>query len=280
MHNHYIINSKVEFHPAASTLKNLDDHGMEFKLNSPAARCLLLLINKRDEIMVQQDFMDEVWGKNGIHVTSNTYYQNISILRKTLKKAGIDEEIVVTIPRIGLTLASDTKIECKGPESKPSAEQPAEVRRIKENADNNIRNSIQEISSEKIQPAIIGASPPFTETSTRFFHLTNCIFYGILCLVVSVLFFWLAQHHTQKNYYPNYQFIYQGKGCRIYAYNPLKTQSFRRKIIDWGMKFTADCAVHPYIYINKYEIFPRVSVIRCDTKINENNECISEYFVE
>lgn len=230
--------------------------------------------------MSQQDFMDEVWGKNGIQVTSNTYYQNISILRKALKKAGIDEEIIVTIPRMGLTLASDTQIECKGSESKPSAEHPAGVRQSKENADNNIHNSIQEISSEKIQPAIIGVSPPLTETRMRFFHLNNSILHGVLCLVVSVLLFWLAQHHTQKNYYPNYQFIYQDKGCRIYAYNPLKTQSFRRKIINWGMKFAADCAVHPYIYINKYDILPRVSVIRCDTKINENNECISEYFIE
>ncbi len=280
MHNHYIINGKVEFHPAASTLKTLDGHGMEVELNSPAARCLLLLIHKQGEIIGQQDFMDEVWGKNGIHVTSNTYYQNISILRKALKKAGIDEEIIVTIPRMGLTLASDTRIERKGPESKPPTEQPPETGQGKENTDNNIHNSIQEVSSEKIEPAIVDGSPPLTEVSTRFFQLKGGIFTGILCLVTAVLIFWFVQHHTQENYYSNYQVIYQGKGCKIYAYHLMNTKSFRREIINWGMKFAADCTVHPYIYIDKYEMLPRISIIRCDKEINKNNECISEYFIE
>ncbi|QCT18388.1 transcriptional regulator [Jejubacter calystegiae] len=283
MHNHYIINSKVEFRPAVSTLKPLDGHGSEVELNSPAARCLLLLIHKQGEIIGQQEFMDEVWGKNGIHVTSNTYYQNISILRKALKKAGIDDEIIVTIPRVGLTLASETQVVCEGRESKPPvspAEHSARSEQSKESPDSNIQNSILEISSEKPQPTVIGGSPPLTEARIPRAHFNGCISPGILCLVAGVLFFWWTQHHTQKNYYSNYQFIYQGKGCKIYAYHLLKTQSFKNEVINWGMKFSSDCAIHPYIYIDKYEILPRVSVIRCDKEINKNNECISEYFVE
>ncbi len=280
MHNRYIINSKVEFRPAVSTLNPLDGHSSEVELNSPAARCLLLLIHKQGEIIGQQEFMDEVWGKNGIHVTSNTYYQNISILRKALKKAGIDEEIIVTIPRMGLTLASDTRIERKGLEGKPPTELTTGAEQGKDNTDSSIHNTIQEISSEKIQPAIIEASSPLTEASTRFAHLNGCIFPGILCLAIAALLLWLVQLHAQKNYYSNYQFIYQGKECRIYVYNLLKTKSFRREVIDWGMRFAADCAIHPYIYIDKYEMLPRTSVIRCDKEINKSNECISEYFVE
>ncbi|WPM85044.1 hypothetical protein QNH14_00545 [Apirhabdus apintestini] len=54
--------------------------------------------------------MDEVWKKSKVLVSSNTFYQNISILRKGLKRIGIEEDIIVTIPRVGLTLDSQCQI--------------------------------------------------------------------------------------------------------------------------------------------------------------------------
>ncbi|MDQ1215027.1 DNA-binding winged helix-turn-helix (wHTH) protein [Pantoea anthophila] len=54
MHNHYIINGIIEFHPAASTLRNLNDPEKVVVLNSPAGRCLLLLITRNDTIVTQQ----------------------------------------------------------------------------------------------------------------------------------------------------------------------------------------------------------------------------------
>ena len=110
MHNHYIINGVIEFHPAASTLRNLNDPEKVVVLNSPAGRCLLLLIQRIGTIVTQQEFMEIVWEKSGMLVSPNTFYQNISILRKGLKKIGLPEDPVVTIPRIGLTLASGTQI--------------------------------------------------------------------------------------------------------------------------------------------------------------------------
>lgn len=110
MHNHYIINGTVEFHPATSTLRDLNNHDNVIILNSPASRCLLLLIERIGSIVTQQEFLDIVWTKCGMQVSTNTFYQNISILRKGLKKMGLDEELVVTISRVGLTLASGVYI--------------------------------------------------------------------------------------------------------------------------------------------------------------------------
>lgn len=55
-------------------------------LNSPAGRCLLLLIDRAGSIVTQQEFLDIVWQSRGMLVSSNTYYQNISILRKRAPK--------------------------------------------------------------------------------------------------------------------------------------------------------------------------------------------------
>lgn len=124
MHKHYIINNIVEFHPAASTLRDINNPDRVVVLNSPAGRCLLLLIDRAGSIVTQQEFLDIVWQSRGMLVSSNTYYQNISILRKGLKKIGFETDPIVTIPRIGLTLASDTQITVREPS--PVAAQPAE----------------------------------------------------------------------------------------------------------------------------------------------------------
>ncbi|WP_230939865.1 winged helix-turn-helix domain-containing protein [Enterobacter asburiae] len=121
MHKHYIINGLVEFHPAASTLRDLNNPDRVVVLNSPAGRCLLLLIERVGSIVTQQECMDIVWQRRGMLVSPNTYYQNISILRKGLKKVGFETDPIVTIPRIGLTLASDTQITVK--ETQPQADE-------------------------------------------------------------------------------------------------------------------------------------------------------------
>ncbi|WP_253260580.1 winged helix-turn-helix domain-containing protein [Serratia plymuthica] len=110
MHNYYIINGVVEFHPAVGTLRDLKEPGHVIVLNSPASRCFLLLIENVKTIVPQQEFMDVVWKMRGMQVSPNTYYQNISILRKGLSNIGLADDVIVTIPRIGLTLASNIQI--------------------------------------------------------------------------------------------------------------------------------------------------------------------------
>ncbi|MDA2242426.1 hypothetical protein PDN14_29210, partial [Bacillus cereus group sp. Bc222] len=75
--------------------------------------------------------MDIVWQRRGMMVSPNTYYQNISILRKGLKKVGFETDPIVTIPRIGLTLASDTQITIKETQL-PSVEPDAPVQTVQE----------------------------------------------------------------------------------------------------------------------------------------------------
>lgn len=85
----------------------------EVNINIPASRCLELLIISRGKVITRENFLKQVWTENGVFVSQNTYYQNISILRKALKKAGFDEEIIVTIPHRGLTLNPNIVIEQK-----------------------------------------------------------------------------------------------------------------------------------------------------------------------
>jgi len=118
MNNCYIIDNKVRFCPLENKLERLDKEDEAVFINSPASRCFLMLLSQQGKVVTQQTFMDEVWQKRGVFVAPNTYYQNISILRKALKKAGFDNNIVVTVPRIGLTLARNIDIKVVSAEEK------------------------------------------------------------------------------------------------------------------------------------------------------------------
>lgn len=105
-----IINDAVIFKMNDSELIPLTQDGEAILLNTPTARCLQLLVERQGRVVSRDDFLEQVWGAKGIVVSQNTFYQNISLLRKSLKKAGLHDDIVVTVRRKGFTLSSDVVI--------------------------------------------------------------------------------------------------------------------------------------------------------------------------
>lgn len=105
-----IINDAVVFKMNDSELIPLTQDGEAILLNTPTARCLQLLVERQGRVVSRDDFLEQVWGAKGIVVSQNTFYQNISLLRKSLKKAGLQEDIVVTVRRKGFTLSSEVVI--------------------------------------------------------------------------------------------------------------------------------------------------------------------------
>ncbi|URN99640.1 winged helix-turn-helix domain-containing protein [Leclercia adecarboxylata] len=107
----FIINDEIIFDVNSCQVKALDGPDEGIILNTPTARCLQLLIDKRGEVVSRESFLEQVWQVRGIVVSQNTFYQNISLLRKSLKKVGLTEDIIVTVRRKGFMLATDTRIQ-------------------------------------------------------------------------------------------------------------------------------------------------------------------------
>ncbi|WP_326469236.1 winged helix-turn-helix domain-containing protein [Enterobacter wuhouensis] len=258
MHKHYVINNIVEFHPAASTLRDLNNPDRVVVLNSPAGRCLLLLIDRAGTIVTQQEFLDIVWQRRGMLVSPNTYYQNISILRKGLKKIGFEADPIVTIPRIGLTLASDTQITIKELPPRPAetTEEP------------------QGMTQDCLMPPQQTPAPPPVARSRW------------LAAVLAMLFIFagvgvIGHSNARDNrFVDDYHFAAMVGTCRVHLANDIQTQSERAKALAYAGPFKADCASHPWVYISWYALLPRASVIRCDRPMKEPNRCISDYFIE
>lgn len=260
MHKHYIINGQVEFHPAASTLRDLNNPDRVVILNSPAGRCLLLLIERIGTIVTQQECMDIVWQRRGMLVSPNTYYQNISILRKGLKKVGFEHDPIVTIPRIGLTLASDTKIVIKEAPAQNTDDAEDDAPAVEEPA-------APEIVEETPAPA----------ASTRRFWLPGALVALLVLASISVL----GHSQLRDSYFVDgYRFTKMVGECRLYYSRDIETQRDRDKALAYATPFKDQCTNYPWVYVSGYTHLPRASVIRCDRPMTEPNRCMSDYFIE
>ncbi|WP_428944997.1 winged helix-turn-helix domain-containing protein [Pantoea sp. FN060301] len=115
--NHYredivfIINDNTYFYPNRNQLITKRNKNTRItSINAPASRCLQILLMNPGKIISREFFFEEVWGKKGVIVSQNTYYQNISILRKALRETGLTEKFIVTVPHKGLTLNKTLKV--------------------------------------------------------------------------------------------------------------------------------------------------------------------------
>ncbi len=59
-------------------------------------KLLLLKTNSKREVM------HEIWEKRGTMVTESSYYKLVRQLRQSFKKVELDENLIMTLPRIGI----------------------------------------------------------------------------------------------------------------------------------------------------------------------------------
>ncbi|WP_109231685.1 winged helix-turn-helix domain-containing protein [Klebsiella pneumoniae] len=109
--NSYIINDEAIFNMDVNELQPVAGKDHEaITLNTPTARCLQLLLESNGNIISRDEFLSAVWKERGVVVSQNTFYQNISLLRKSLLRAGLTQDVVVTVRQRGFVIATGTVI--------------------------------------------------------------------------------------------------------------------------------------------------------------------------
>ena len=106
----YILNDRVMFIPDENKLSPLGARGPEVVLNAPVSRFLVLLLKKNGSVAPQDEILREVWEKHGQVVTLNTLYQNVSLLRKALKKTGMVTSAVRTHSKVGFSFRGNVQV--------------------------------------------------------------------------------------------------------------------------------------------------------------------------
>ncbi|WP_345830113.1 winged helix-turn-helix domain-containing protein [Erwinia sp. HDF1-3R] len=105
----YLINEKVIFLPHKNLFISRNNK-TQHVIFSTASRCLVLLIVNHGNIVSHQQFYKSGWEEHGKQVTPNTLYQTISELRRQLGKAGIEINIINTVPRHGWVIHQESVV--------------------------------------------------------------------------------------------------------------------------------------------------------------------------
>lgn len=145
----FIINNEVIFDVNMSELRSVNGNGKTISLNGPTARCLQLLIESNGRIISREEFLETVWKTRGVVVAQNTFYQNISLLRKSLVKAGLSQDIIITVRQRGFILATDSAITpiAKTEEAEETVLATPEISSVK--VEELLMDETQEIKKEK-----------------------------------------------------------------------------------------------------------------------------------
>ncbi|WP_447877068.1 winged helix-turn-helix domain-containing protein [Serratia fonticola] len=110
MKEKYVINDTVLYTPDEHRLTPLGRRGKETLLNTPVNRCLLLLLQNPGDVVRQETLLAEVWEKHGQYVTMNTLYQNILLLRRGMREAGVIISAIKTIPKVGVKFTGKVQL--------------------------------------------------------------------------------------------------------------------------------------------------------------------------
>ncbi|MCO7509296.1 winged helix-turn-helix domain-containing protein [Serratia fonticola] len=246
----YIIDSNLEFSPQNFQLTVLDGENLTITLNTPASRCLELLIERRFNLVPQRDFYEYVWGDEGKDISVNTLYQNIALLRKALKTISKKYEVMIlTVPKKGFKFN--------------------EIFSVLENFVTEVDNYslTSDISIDSLTSHISHEDTVNGNKTSPWWHRTNkklkvSLFYALSILVAITILVAFNFVLERKEIYPLFYYTpyADGSTCSIYA-NANNSMLSRR--IQELSELGVDCETTPYLYITMFRYSSRTSAIAC-----------------
>lgn len=142
----YIIDDQVSYNSDDCTLSHIPTQE-SLSLSISSGRLFEQLLNSGGEILARETLLTEVWDKYGLRGSNSNLNQYLSIVRRALAAYGC-ENLIITIPKIGIRLNTDIKIE----------RQSAPVMGVTEVLTDDIsEGSITEGSAENV---VLPATPP------------------------------------------------------------------------------------------------------------------------
>ncbi|WP_075182612.1 winged helix-turn-helix domain-containing protein [Pantoea sp. 1.19] len=120
----YRLDHQVIFDPDAGTL-NSTRHGNDpIAISNPTKRLLLLLIAHQGDAVSRDLIFKKVWDDFGMISSNNNLNQCISKLRRVLKTLGLEQDAIITVPKLGFMWHENIRVEPL-PEASPGTSRPA-----------------------------------------------------------------------------------------------------------------------------------------------------------
>lgn len=118
----YIIDDQITYNSDDCTLTHLPTQET-LSLSISSGRLFEQLLNSEGEILARDTLLTEVWDKYGLRGSNSNLNQYLSILRRALAAFGC-ENLIITIPKIGIRLNTEIGIERESSPAKVADEVP------------------------------------------------------------------------------------------------------------------------------------------------------------
>lgn len=253
----YLINQLIEFRPHEQRLINKENNQLSVQLPAPATRCLQLLVESR-RLVTQAELYQFVWGEAAASVSPNSLYQNISLLRKALRKVtGCENHWVVTSPRKGFHLDSHLEIETLS----PAEDKMPEIAHCK---NKKYKTDILLKIKEKI----------FCRKGLK----TLGIYTAFMAIFSTLLFFVDDTFFPQTALTDTFVFFKTLENCNVFINKDALETTSHMTVLS-ALNLT--CKRNHYVYITAYPILHSATVMSCNMRLNTPGlHCISRLIRE
>lgn len=254
-----IINDTLVYLPEEHRLIPLGVRGKETVLNVPASRCLQLLLKQPGITVSQGEFFSEVWEKNGQYVTANTLYQNISLLRKGMREAGLAKNVIRTIPKIGVVYSGTVEV---------LEEENEEV--FQEDS------GTQAIATHEVTPTATATPVP----SSTSFNRKKLLRYGLYTVFIIIMVILLTSNTSQsQQFFNTHNRVAHINQCSVY----IDRSDLATNVEGYKQFLTASNVVcHPdeFVYVTRLPANQSTLVLFCDTTAQGDLRCSSRFKID
>lgn len=110
----YVLNKDISFNEEDGHLHN-QAAGESVLLAASARRLLAVLISNQGNPVTRDSLFKTVWDDHGMRSSDSNLNQYISILRKQLGQAGLPDDAIITIPRVGFMFNPEINVRHETP---------------------------------------------------------------------------------------------------------------------------------------------------------------------
>ncbi|WP_333850866.1 winged helix-turn-helix domain-containing protein [Leclercia sp.] len=253
----FLINETVLFEPDARRLCSLADYpSRAVILHGPVSECLLQLLEQNEQLLTQRYLFAAVWEKQGAVVTTNALYQTIASIRKALKSAGLEENVIITVPKAGFKSVAQLRVGTLAEFVEQNKTAPSPV----------LADASSEMAKPEIPPAVTPRTPRFWRPSIAYW-LAGALF----LFSCGVLY---PEIKPAEPVFVGYHPIGTINGCQVYSsWN--ETEKSQRMWAALSQRFPLACKTGKVAYMTMNRAQLGISVIICD-RAPENREARCE----
>lgn len=282
------LNSFLIFEPDK---KRITGKGRTAVISASASLCLELLIENAGHLVKHQQFYDYVWRRFGTEPAPASLYHNISSLRRALSKAGLQEDIIRTMPRKGFLLSPKTTVssdcasaspDTTGEDDKMHAVSPAE-----KNETFTDEKSVNDTTPAEDRKVIDATGERFLHSvffkvrhywsGLSFKKMLMMTSLSVVFLSVVYFLFIITGRNEEKKLF-SYSTTY--RGCTLFSNTDAMLNT--ENVLKTAEKLKLDCRTAPYVYLTAYKNADRLSYFSCQHPLNTQAQanCRSFYYVK